>query len=359
MRIITTLQQRVQQVNEVLEKLVQYVAEKQDLTKDLDDILHEIFPSEGNRLLILGEWNHSPALEPEILLWMAGSIDQQETFQSELGKALSDDGNPVWVHAKHMVDDYWKITVFNNIPDESDAYDGNYPQGSSPEEPGKAVARVVGSGNRQPATPANGSICWVLLVSGRFPFSRPRASPRGTRRALNPRRQATGTHPGGLLQHSTFGSSYRCVKLSHGWSHPESEAGNILRLGPSGAGRTHSPAVIVYRAANGDTGQLCSGIQPERGPAAGSCPAQPGSLAPGLPGSQGAGSEPSAAYGPTISGPTIRRRPPTSSSWFRPGYERGSIILTCNKGFGEWGEPLCDKGLAPARPDRLLGTTTC
>ena len=154
MRIITTLQQRVQQVSEVLEKLVQYVAEKQDLTKDLDDILHEIFPSEGDRLLILGEWNHSPALEPEIILWMAGSIDQQETFQSELGKALSDDGNPVWVHAKHMVDDYWKITVFNNVPDESDAYDGNYPQGSSPEEPGKAVARVVGSGNRQPATPA-------------------------------------------------------------------------------------------------------------------------------------------------------------------------------------------------------------
>ena len=35
-------------------------------------------------------------------------------------------------------------------------------------------------------------------------------------------------------------------------------------------------------------------------------------------------------------------------------YERGSIILTSNKGFGEWGELLGDPVLATAVLDRLL-----
>ena len=35
-------------------------------------------------------------------------------------------------------------------------------------------------------------------------------------------------------------------------------------------------------------------------------------------------------------------------------YERGSIILTSNKGFGEWGELLGDTVIASAVPDRLL-----
>ncbi len=35
-------------------------------------------------------------------------------------------------------------------------------------------------------------------------------------------------------------------------------------------------------------------------------------------------------------------------------YERGSIILTSNKGFGEWGEPLGDTVIASAVLDRLL-----
>ena len=35
-------------------------------------------------------------------------------------------------------------------------------------------------------------------------------------------------------------------------------------------------------------------------------------------------------------------------------YERGSIILTSNKGFGEWGELMGDPVLATAVLDRLL-----
>ena len=35
-------------------------------------------------------------------------------------------------------------------------------------------------------------------------------------------------------------------------------------------------------------------------------------------------------------------------------YERGSIILTSNKGFGEWGEVLGDAVIATAILDRLL-----
>ena len=35
-------------------------------------------------------------------------------------------------------------------------------------------------------------------------------------------------------------------------------------------------------------------------------------------------------------------------------YERGSIILTSNKGFGEWGELLGDTVIATAVLDRLL-----
>ena len=35
-------------------------------------------------------------------------------------------------------------------------------------------------------------------------------------------------------------------------------------------------------------------------------------------------------------------------------YERGSVILTSNKGFGEWGEALGDPVVATAILDRLL-----
>ena len=39
------------------------------------------------------------------------------------------------------------------------------------------------------------------------------------------------------------------------------------------------------------------------------------------------------------------------------GYQRGNIILTSNKGFGEWGELLCDTVITSAVLDRLLHHT--
>ena len=39
-------------------------------------------------------------------------------------------------------------------------------------------------------------------------------------------------------------------------------------------------------------------------------------------------------------------------------YERGGIILTSNKGFGEWGELLGDTVIATAVLDRLLHIAT-
>ena len=45
---------------------------------------------------------------------------------------------------------------------------------------------------------------------------------------------------------------------------------------------------------------------------------------------------------------------PESASPTSARYERGSIILTSNKGFGEWGELLGDSVIASAVLDRLL-----
>ena len=39
------------------------------------------------------------------------------------------------------------------------------------------------------------------------------------------------------------------------------------------------------------------------------------------------------------------------------GYQRGNIILTLNKGFGEWGDLLCDTVITSAVLDRLLHHT--
>jgi hypothetical protein len=51
---------------------------------------------------------------------------------------------------------------------------------------------------------------------------------------------------------------------------------------------------------------------------------------------------------------TAWRLPPSSRSFVSARYERGSIILTSNKGFGEWGEVLGDSVIATAILDRLL-----
>jgi hypothetical protein len=56
----------------------------------------------------------------------------------------------------------------------------------------------------------------------------------------------------------------------------------------------------------------------------------------------------------SASGPTTGWRPPSFFTLVSARYERGSIILTSNKGFGEWGEVLGDPVIATAILDRLL-----
>ena len=57
----------------------------------------------------------------------------------------------------------------------------------------------------------------------------------------------------------------------------------------------------------------------------------------------------------SASGPTTGRESATALfTLVSARYERGSIILTSNKGFGEWGELLGDTVIASAILDRLL-----
>ena len=56
----------------------------------------------------------------------------------------------------------------------------------------------------------------------------------------------------------------------------------------------------------------------------------------------------------SASGPTTGSPPPPSSHWCLPGTSGGSIILTSNKSFGEWGELLGDTVITSAVLDRLL-----
>ena len=42
--ITTTTKNRVERINEILDDMVRYIEEKEDLTKDMDDIFHMLIP---------------------------------------------------------------------------------------------------------------------------------------------------------------------------------------------------------------------------------------------------------------------------------------------------------------------------
>ena len=139
--ITTTTKNRVERINEILDDMVRYIEEKEDLTKDMDDIFHLLIPGGGHRILPLGDWGHSPDLEGEITEWLA----DQEELQPQLRKVLMDGESMVWVHAKHMLDDHWKLSVFNIVFHEEDKEMPEYPEGDAGRNPAMAVARIVGS----------------------------------------------------------------------------------------------------------------------------------------------------------------------------------------------------------------------
>ena len=151
-RITTNMEDCVERVKGALDEMVRYIGEKEDLTKDFDDVLHLIIPGDGHRLLTLGDWRHSPALEPEIIGWLAGGPDGEEGDQSRRRKVLPDNGRMVWVHAKHLLDDHWKVSVFNIVFHEGDEEIPEFPDGDAGHDPGMAVARIVGSGDQMPRT---------------------------------------------------------------------------------------------------------------------------------------------------------------------------------------------------------------
>ena len=54
--ITTTTEDRVECINEILDDMVRYIEEKEDLTKDLADFLHLLMPGDEHRILTLN-WN--------------------------------------------------------------------------------------------------------------------------------------------------------------------------------------------------------------------------------------------------------------------------------------------------------------
>ncbi len=151
-KITTTMEDRVGRINEILDEMVHHIEAKEDLTKDIADVLHLLIPGDGHRILTLGDWHHSPALGPEIIGWLAGSGDGEETLQDIQRKVLMNGDSMVWVHAKHLLDDHWKISAFNIVFLEEDEEMPEVPQGDAGLNPAMAVARIAGSADRLPRT---------------------------------------------------------------------------------------------------------------------------------------------------------------------------------------------------------------
>ena len=151
-KITTTTEDRVERINEILAEMVHHIEEKEDLTKDVADVLHIFFPGQEHRLFTPPSWRHTPALEPEIIGWLAGSADSEETLQDIQRKVLMDGESMVWVHAKHLLDDHWKISVFGIVFHEEDEEMPEFPDGDAGLNPAMAVARIVGSAGRLPRT---------------------------------------------------------------------------------------------------------------------------------------------------------------------------------------------------------------
>ena len=145
---ITTMEDRVLRIKEILGETVRYTEEKENLTKDCADVFNVFIPGDEHRLLTPPDWRHSPALEPKIIEWLAEGLGREEEFQPTRRKVLSDGGKAVWVHVRHMLDDYWTVDVFNIVFHEEGEELLEFPEGDAGWNPFIAVARIMGSSNR-------------------------------------------------------------------------------------------------------------------------------------------------------------------------------------------------------------------
>ena len=93
----------------------------------------------------LGGWRHSPALEGEIIGWLSGKANEEKALQPIQRKVLSDEDKMVWVHAKHLVDDHWKVSAFDIVFHGEDEDMPEFPEGNAARNPAMAVVRIVGS----------------------------------------------------------------------------------------------------------------------------------------------------------------------------------------------------------------------
>ena len=129
-----------------LEKARDYVHEKKALTEQVRDLLDLLIPDEGNGLVALGEWHHSPALESEIIGWLEDILGTEGDSRARHRKILTDGDRPVEVHAYHMLDDHWQITTYGFVFHEEGSESPEFPDGPKERKFAMAVARIAGSG---------------------------------------------------------------------------------------------------------------------------------------------------------------------------------------------------------------------
>lgn len=148
----TTTEDRVERINRILAEMGRHIEEREDLTMDAGGVLRLFFPGGGHRLFTPPGWRHTPAVEPEIIGWLAGSADDDETVQDIQRKVLMDGERMVWVRAKHLPDGHWKLSVFSIVFHEEDEEMPEFPDGDAGLNPAMAVARNAGSSGRLPRT---------------------------------------------------------------------------------------------------------------------------------------------------------------------------------------------------------------
>ena len=131
-----------------LQKALDYLHQEETLTEQVGDLLELLIPGDEHRLLTLGEWRHSPALETEIIEWLAGDLEEKERGRAKRGKLLPDEGDTLWVRAEHMLGDHWWVTVYNIRFHETEAGFNEYRDRSPGRKSAAAIALIVGSSNQ-------------------------------------------------------------------------------------------------------------------------------------------------------------------------------------------------------------------
>ena len=137
-------------VTSALEKARAYFQEKEALTEQVRDLLDLLIPDDGNGLVALGKWHHSPDLESEIIAWLEGALETEGESRARHRRILMDGDKPAEVHAYYILDDYWQVRTFNFVFHEEGAEFPEFPDGDPDRKTSMAVARIAGNGGPLP-----------------------------------------------------------------------------------------------------------------------------------------------------------------------------------------------------------------